>query len=123
MFKSNKTLLDEALRYASFGYRVFPCAPREKFPATEHGCLDATTDEDQIEKWWTEQPDANIGISTEGLLVLDIDKESRDWPKFEQCIDLARAPATRTANCGRHYIVVPDKGLSLTCGMVFERVG
>ena len=25
--------------------------------------------------------------------------------------------------CLESYLVVPDKGLSLTCGMVFERVG
>lgn len=67
------SLSNEALRLADLGYRVFPCVPGEKRPLTEHGCLDATTDENQICEWWSEHPDANIGISTDGLVVVDID--------------------------------------------------
>lgn len=66
-------LSNEALRLAGLGYRVFPCVPGDKRPLTEHGCNDATTDEDQICEWWSEYPEANIGVGTDGLLVLDID--------------------------------------------------
>jgi hypothetical protein len=54
----NRIFLDAALRYAELGYRVFPCVPGESHPLTEHGFLDATTDAVQIERWGTQQPNA-----------------------------------------------------------------
>lgn len=69
-------MLDHALEYARLGFRVMPLRPRAKVPATEHGCKDATTDEDTIRNWWTLWPRANIGIATgEGLVVVDIDND------------------------------------------------
>ena len=73
MSESMTTLLQAALRYAELGYPVFPCVPGGKAPATAHGFLDATTDAGQIEAWWTARPDANIGMPTAGLLVVDVD--------------------------------------------------
>lgn len=69
-------MLAAALRYAAKDWAVFPCRPRQKVPATKHGCKDATTDTDQIHRWWTAMPDANIGVATgapSGIYVLDID--------------------------------------------------
>ena len=37
-------MLRHALAYARRGLFIFPCRPCDKIPATEHGCLDATTD-------------------------------------------------------------------------------
>lgn len=73
------TLLDSALAYAAHGWAVFPCRPRGKMPITAHGVKDATTDPDKIEAWWTDTPDANIGIATgapSGIWVVDIDGEA-----------------------------------------------
>jgi hypothetical protein len=50
-----------AISYASLGIPVFPCLPGSKEPATEHGFHDATTDLDQIDRWWKRNPHANIG--------------------------------------------------------------
>ncbi|MFN4261768.1 MAG: bifunctional DNA primase/polymerase, partial [Gemmataceae bacterium] len=66
-------LLNAALRYADMGYRVFPCAPGSSTPLTDHGFLDATTDAEQIERWWALHPSANIAIAAGGLLVVDLD--------------------------------------------------
>ena len=66
-----------ALSFAESGWRVFPCVPRGKTPLTPNGCLDATTDINQIEKWWLAAPQANIGVATgpeSDLAVIDIDK-------------------------------------------------
>jgi replicative DNA helicase len=98
-------VFDAALRYAELGYPVFPCAPGEKLPATVNGFKDASTDPAQIERWWTEKPASNIGIPTQGLLVLDIDAEAQwlqDQP--ERLVELAGAPLSLTPSGGRHYV-------------------
>lgn len=67
------TLLEHAINYAKRGAQVFPLKPN-KHPYTEHGMLDASGDLEQIERWWTEHPDALIGCRIpQGQMVLDID--------------------------------------------------
>lgn len=91
--------LDAAVEYAGLGLRVFPvwgvrgglclcpkgnqvdedgrtACSRGKHPMTKHGFKDATTDMDVLSRWWSETPDANVGIRTgpeSGLVVLDAD--------------------------------------------------
>jgi hypothetical protein len=112
-------LLAAALRYAGHGYRVFPCAPGGKAPLTERGFHDASTDAAQIERWWSQHPRANIGIATEGLLVIDIDGANNPWPSDpDRAADLANAGAIAvTPRGGRHYIFrrPEDKGKSWKC--------
>ena len=68
-------LLVAARWYAdAAGWPVFPCQPRGKQPITRNGFKDATTDLEQIERWWTTTPDANIGTPTgHSFDVVDID--------------------------------------------------
>jgi hypothetical protein len=71
-------MLPTALKLAAAGLAVFPCRPRDKRPATEHGCNDATRDPAAIKTWWKQQPDCNIGIATgaaSGVFVVDIDDD------------------------------------------------
>jgi Bifunctional DNA primase/polymerase, N-terminal len=67
--------LDAALRYAGYGWPVFPCKPGSKEPATIHGFHDATTDLALITAWWSRVPAANVAIATgaPGPDVLDVD--------------------------------------------------
>lgn len=58
---------------ARAGFRVFPLIPGDKKPAVERFPIVATTDEAQIQQWWGERPDCNIGVSTSGFVVIDID--------------------------------------------------
>lgn len=98
------TLQDHALRYAALDYPVFPCVPGGKAPLTSHGFHDATTDPAQIAAWWSENPDANIGLPTAGLLVVDIDGADNPWPEDPVLAeDLARGPASHTPRGGRHH--------------------
>ena len=97
-------------------WAIFPL--RGKFPAVSkekggHGCLDATTDTETITKWWTEYPNANIGIATgtvNGLIVIDVDvNHGNDTDGTETMRDmekeLGKLPNTveaLTPNGGRH---------------------
>lgn len=83
-----------ALRYAGFGWPIIPlhsidhkgnctcgkkdCSSPSKHPKTKNGLKDATTDVEQIKKWWPKDSDlpSNIGIVTggeSGLVVVDVD--------------------------------------------------
>ena len=46
------------------GWAVFPCAPNEKKPLTAHGFKDATRSHFRAMQWWSQSPNANIGIAT-----------------------------------------------------------
>ena len=85
-------LLQQALQYATLGWRVLPlhdfsqgqcsckgrtrgCKPG-KHPRISEWQNRATTDPAQIRAWWTKWPHANIGICTghtSGIVVVDID--------------------------------------------------
>lgn len=65
-----------AQAYAAAGMPVFPCLPGGKRPLTGHGHHDATTDLEQIGKWWRRWPGANIALPTGtpgGIDVMDVD--------------------------------------------------
>ncbi|HEY9249374.1 MAG TPA: bifunctional DNA primase/polymerase [Rariglobus sp.] len=102
-------LLNAALWYATtLGLPVFPCTPGEKRPAVAHGFKDATTDVEQIRKWWKVCPDYNIGTPTGVLFdVFDADGpegviaigEYMDTGGFPDVLAKALTPR------GRHYYV------------------
>jgi hypothetical protein len=108
-------VIDLAIHYARQGFRVFPLVPGGKEPAVPkrkggHGCLDATTDIEAIERWWTAYPDANIGIATgRGLLVIDVDPRKSDrWLESLQALAIPRTFTTKTWSGGWHlYLSMP----------------
>ena len=79
-----------ALRYARRGWCVFPIWPirhgrcacgracgrdagkHPMGPLAPHGVHDATTDAATLIRWWTDTPDANIGIATGAVSGLEI---------------------------------------------------
>lgn len=104
---------------------MFPCAPGAKTPLTRHGHLEATIDADQIAAWWSKRPNANIGIATTGLAVIDVDAEAT-WLNDEPdlMLDLACGPLSRTANAGRQHIFrqPSDRNWRNTSGRLADHV-
>ncbi len=128
-------LLDAALSYANAGYHVFPiyeirddgtcacgseCNSPGKHPRTKHGLYEATTDHGQILDWWSEWPNANVGIRTgpeSKLLVLDVDPKSGGGASLDQLSKkLNGFPPTRRVHTG-------GGGLHLYFRYPSERIG
>ncbi len=105
MANSTNRKLAAAIQYAELGYSVFPCVPNAKNPITPNGFKDASNDADVVTEWWTKTPNANIGVCTEGLLVVDVDGDENPWPNDEtKAIELTAAPMAITPRGGRHFI-------------------
>jgi hypothetical protein len=76
---------EAALWYAKQGIYIFPCIgsgsddwTTAKKPLTQHGFKDASNDIEQVTAWWSENPNAFIGIATgavNNLTVIDVDSE------------------------------------------------
>ena len=83
------SMMASALALAAMGLPVFPCKPRQKIPDSDHGHLDATVDVETIKRWWTETPDANIGLACDasGLsssMSMSGMEGSRRWSRLRQ---------------------------------------
>ncbi len=88
-----------------------------KHPRTAHGLSDATTDAEQIEKWWNLWPTANLAIRTgadAGLWGLDVDPrhggdEALLALEFEHG-PLPETATVRTGSGGRHVLFLHPGG-------------
>jgi P4 family phage/plasmid primase-like protien len=87
--------------------------PKEvgKHPAAKRGQSDATTDLQQIDAWWQENENYNVGVFARpsGFFVIDIDPRSGGDKSFETLVERAMGelPPTVEAITGEYY----DKGL------------
>jgi len=114
-----------ALSYAKMNYPVFPCVPGKKQPLTRHGFKDATTDKSQIIEWWTKWPNANIGLPTAGMVVVDVDGSNNSWPQDpDHYSDLYEAAISKTPSGGKHYIFRQPLGIECrsTSGRIAAKV-
>ena len=110
---------DTALTYASKGWHIFPVTPNQKIPfgsLVSKGHLNATTSANQITEWWTEAPNANIGLNLEasGLVCVDVDsyKPECDFDAFIEDEHLPNTLTQNSASGGTHYIFKANSGES-----------
>lgn len=70
------TDLEWALSHIKQGFRVLPVKV-DKTPLTAHGLKEATETIQGVREYWGRfPPDAGIGITTDGFLVLDFDAKN-----------------------------------------------
>lgn len=74
--------LDAARDLVAAGLPVFPLRENDKRPAIENWQNLATTDRAQIDKWWANNPRANVGVATASLLVVDVDPRNGGTETF-----------------------------------------
>lgn len=132
--------LGAAKHYAAMGWRVFPLQPGQKLPRKDtRGVLDATTSTAQIDAWWKQNPNYNIGIAcgptakppgidTPGFLyVLDVDpRHGGDKVLIQLQERHGRLPDTVTVSTGGggyqfYYAGVP--GLRNTANVIGKQFG
>jgi hypothetical protein len=110
-------LLESAFSMAAAGWAVIPlhtpidgacdcrrpdCPSPGKHPRTNNGLTDATTNPDQIRRWWGMWPAANIGaVVPHGFIVVDVDVA--DLATVFRSDELPRTATSRTGR-GRHLI-------------------
>lgn len=115
-----------AIWYTQQGFPVFPlhsvqegrcscgnrqCSSPGKHPRTKRGLNDATTDETAIRAWWSQLPNANIGLPTgepSGFFAVDIDPRNGGDESIERLLAKhGRYPETAeqiTGRGGRHIL-------------------
>lgn len=129
--------LSYALRYAAIGWHVFPvnpirdgvcacgkidCREAGKHPigrVVPFGQNQATTDAEQIKRWWRQVPDANIGVllSKSSLCAIDIDPRNGGFQTLELIEDkhgaLFSDVLQYTGGGGEHRVFALPQGLAL----------
>lgn len=138
------TIGHAALSYAHANLKIFPlwwpengtcaCADHEKcgspgkHPLIPHGVLAASSDPDQVRKWWSTWPRANIGLpaGANELAILDVDNyhggEASISYLTERCmidsgVDLWATRLVRTGSGSSHlYYREPAGGIKSAAG-------
>ncbi len=107
-------MLENALKYASLGFKVFPTREGLKTPATTNGFKNASGEESAIKGWWSNGQKFNIAIPTgkvNGIFSLDIDckKGKNGFLWLEQQGEIPNTVEFKTPSGGKQYIFkLPD---------------
>src|SRR5690606_31866218 len=114
------TTIDQVLSLSRRDWKLFPvfepaglgacscgktdCNRPAKHPRTAHGLKDATTDPEQLQRWWAQWPSANVGLATgavSGLFVIDVDGPAGDLSLKALELRHGALPPTLVATSGR----------------------
>ena len=94
------SLADGALEYTARGWPVFPLHGKDPLRGS-HGFYDATTDPNQIRKWWKQNPNRNIGTSIpKSMAVVDVDAKTHGLETLHNLEKTLGVPETLTVLTG-----------------------
>jgi len=108
----NKEITREYLDfYIKKNYKIFPCKQNDKKPLTLHGHKDASNLKEDIDMWWANYPDANIGLRTgreNKLVVIDVDTKNKakgfeSYLAIMQEVGILTTLSVTTPSGGCHY--------------------
>lgn len=127
----SQAMVNYAIRYAKLGLKVFPLKEKGKSPVFKGSFQKATTDIIQIKKWWSKNPNYNIGIATgNGLLVLDLDINDekgyngisalKEWEGVNG--SLPKSWTVNTGSGGKHIYFKVNKTLKNTVKTLLDGV-
>jgi putative DNA primase/helicase len=123
-------ILECALEYTNLGWKVLPlhtirdgqctcgkanCSSPGKHPITPNGVKDASCDEADIRRWFSNGIAFNIGIATgsaSGLVVLDIDPKNDGNESIKQ-FTIPPTLEVITGSGGRHYYFALPQGTEI----------
>lgn len=116
-------MIEQVKKYQSLGLHLYLLAPNTKIPIKgSKGFNDATNDLQQLLKWWSDNPTANIGIHLKPsrLIVVDIDQHEIETNGMENMQLIWRRyspfPATyveKTPRNGVHFFFKLPKGVAI----------
>lgn len=107
--------LDAAQALAARGFQVFPIKAGAKTPplVKDWPAL-ATADAAQVSSWWTQWPEANIGIHCAGMVVVDVDPKkggNKSLAPLDTAYGLPKTLTTRTPTGGQHLFYRTTKAV------------
>lgn len=116
---------EAALECATAGWLVFPC--QRKKPLIEGGFHNASSDPEQIVKWWRKWPTAQIGAALPAtLMVLDVDGDKGQKSLLALQDEHLPLPLTLTCHTGggglHYYFRPPACPLRQTAGLLGEKL-
>lgn len=113
-----------ALKYQKLGFSVIPINPKNKMPLIEFADKPPLTPE-EIERVWTQYPNANIALRTIKFFVIDIDKHGKQngfqsLAKWEHLNLIEPTLQAKTASGGKHlfYFKRDDTPISQMIGFL-----
>ncbi len=102
-------LLSQALRYLERGLSIIPIRPRDKKPLIAwERYQKERANEEQVERWLAQWPDANVGIVTgavSGVDVIDVDSSKGAQALTEYLPETFETPTCQTPRGGSHIYV------------------
>ena len=115
-------LLESALKYHDMGWSVIPLSAGAKVPPKGFSVIpyrNKLASKEEIEKWWSENPEYNIGIITgkfSNLFVIDIDTEEGKQNIAQYVPDSLITPTVETPRGGQHLFFKYPKDQNITIG-------
>lgn len=109
-----KNKSDQAIEYVELGFSVIPVRPDKRPLIRWQEYQQKRANKRQIRKWWSQWPNANVGIVTgsiSGIMVVDVDSQTGHDTLNNYLPENLLTPVVNTPSGGWHYYFRYKKGL------------